>query len=44
MGLLEYFPDTQVRNSVALDAAMIDQYDQLLPKLERHIRACAKGP
>ena len=30
-------------NSVALDVAMIDQYDELLPKLERHIRACAKG-
>jgi hypothetical protein len=22
---------------------MIDQYDELPPKLERHIRACAKG-
>jgi transposase len=41
-GLLGHFPDPQVRNSVALDVAMIDQYDALLPKLERHIRACAK--
>jgi hypothetical protein len=23
--------------------AVIDHYDELLPKLERHIRACAKG-
>ena len=43
VGLLEHFPDVQVRNSVALDVAMIDHYDELLPKLERHIRACAKG-
>jgi transposase len=43
VGLLEHFPDVQVRNSIALDVAMIDQYDELLPKLERHIRACAKG-
>jgi transposase len=41
-GLLAHFPDPQVRNSVALDLAMIEQYDALLPKLERHIRACAK--
>ena len=41
-GLLAHFPDVQVRNSIALDLAMIDQYDALLPKLERHIRACAK--
>jgi len=41
-GLLSHFPDAQVRNCVALDVAMIDQYDALLPKLERHIRACAK--
>ena len=33
----------QVRNSVGLDLALIDHYDELLPKLERHIRACAKG-
>jgi transposase len=32
----------QVRNSVGLDLAVIDHYDELLPKLERHIRACAK--
>ena len=31
-----------MRNCVALDVAMIDQYDALLPKLERHIGACAK--
>jgi transposase len=43
VGLLEHFPDPQVRNSVALDVAVIDHYDELLPKLERHIRACAKG-
>jgi transposase len=43
VGLLEHFPDVQVRNSVALDVAVIDHYDELLPKLERHIRACAKG-
>ena len=42
-GLLAHFPDVQVRNSVALDLALIDHYDELLPKLERHIRACAKG-
>ena len=42
-GLLEHFPEVQVRNSVALDLALIDHYDELLPKLERHIRACAKG-
>jgi transposase len=42
-GLLAHFPDVQVRNSVALDLAVIDHYDELLPKLERHIRACAKG-
>src|SRR5574341_905322 len=42
-GLLAHFPDPQVRNSVGLDLAMIDQYDALLPKLERHIRACAKA-
>jgi transposase len=42
VGLLAHFPDPQVRNSIALDLAMIDQYDALLPKLERHIRACAK--
>src|SRR5512145_2185129 len=41
-GLLAHFPDPQVQNSVALDLAMIEQYDELLPKLERHIRACAK--
>jgi transposase len=41
-GLLAHFPDPQVRNSIALDLAMIEQYDALLPKLERHIRACAK--
>jgi len=40
--LLAHFPDVQVRNSVALDLAMIEHYDALLPKLERHIRACAK--
>jgi transposase len=40
--LLAHFPDPQVRNSVALDLAMIEQYDALLPRLERHIRACAK--
>jgi hypothetical protein len=33
VGLLEHFPDVQVRNSVALDLSLI----------ERHIRACAKG-
>jgi transposase len=43
VGLLEHFPDVQVRNSVALDVALIDHYDELLPKLERHIRTCAKG-
>jgi transposase len=43
VGLLEHFPDVQVRNSVALDLSLIDHYDELLPKLERHIRACAKG-
>ena len=42
-GLLAHFPDPQVRNSIALDLAMIDQYDALLPKLERHIRTCAKA-
>lgn len=42
VGLLEHFPDVQVRNSVALDLTLIDHYDELLPKLERHIRACAK--
>ena len=42
-GLLAHFPDPQVRNSIALDLAMIEQYDALLPKLERHIRACAKA-
>jgi transposase len=42
-GLLAHFPDVQVRNSVGLDLALIDHYDELLPKLERHIRACAKG-
>jgi transposase len=30
-GLLAHFPDPQVRNSVALDLAMIEQYDALLP-------------
>ena len=43
VGLLEHFPDVQVRNSVALDLSVIDHYDELLPKLERHIRACAKA-
>jgi transposase len=43
VGVLEHFPDVQVRNSIALDVAMIEHYDELLPKLERHIRACAKG-
>jgi transposase len=41
-GLLTHFPDPQVRNSIALDLAMIEHYDDLLPKLERHIRTCAK--
>jgi hypothetical protein len=41
-GLLAHFPDPQVRNSVGLDLAMIEQYDALLPKLERHLRSCAK--
>jgi transposase len=41
--LLAHFPDVQVRNSVGLDLALIDHYDELLPKLERHIRVCAKG-
>jgi transposase len=41
-GLLAHFPDVQVRNSIALDLAMIEQYEALLPKLERHIRSCAK--
>jgi transposase len=43
VGVLEHFPDIQVRNSVALDLSVIEHYDELLPKLERHIRACAKG-
>ena len=42
VGLLSHFPDPQVQNSIALDLALIEQYDVLLPKLERHIRACAK--
>src|SRR5262245_44222185 len=41
-GLLAHFPEVQVRNSVALDLSIIEHYDELLPKLERHIRACAK--
>jgi transposase len=41
-GLLTHFPDPQVRNSIALDLAMIEHYDTLLPKLEGHIRTCAK--
>jgi Transposase IS116/IS110/IS902 family len=39
--VLAHFPDPQVRNSIAL-GSMIEQYDALLPKLERHIRTCAK--
>jgi hypothetical protein len=42
-GLLSHFPDPQVKNSVALDLAMIEQYDALPPKLERHIRACRQA-
>lgn len=42
VGVLAHFPDPQVKNTIALDLALIEQYDALLPKLERHIRACAK--
>src|SRR5262245_16337052 len=31
VGLLEHFPDVQVRNRVALDVAVIDHYDELRP-------------
>ena len=37
------FSDPQVQKVVELDCTLIDYYDELLPKLERHIQACAKG-
>lgn len=37
-----HFPDPEVQQAITLDCTLIDYYDELLPKLERHIRACAK--
>ena len=36
------FADPQVQQAIQLDCTLIDYYDELLPKLERHIQACAK--
>jgi len=41
-GIAAHFPDTEVQKAIELDCTLIDYYDELLPKLERHILACAK--
>lgn len=41
-GIAQQFPDPEVQKAIELDCALIDYYDELLPKLERHIQACAK--
>ena len=42
VGIAEKFPDADVQKVIELDCTLIDYYDDLLPKLERHILACAK--
>ena len=41
-GLLEHFPDPVVRRSIALDLALIERYDELIPELELAIVRDAK--
>lgn len=41
-GIAAHFPDPEVQQAIELDCTLIDYYDELLPKLERHIQACAK--
>lgn len=36
------FVDPQVNKTIELDCALIDFYDEQLPKIERHILSCAK--
>ena len=42
VGLLERFPDSSVRKSLEIDAALLDQYDTLLSDLERTLVRDAK--
>jgi len=41
-GVVERFPDPQVQQSIAVDLALIDRYDQLLGELELTITRTAK--
>jgi len=41
-GVAERFPDISVQKSIELDLALIDQYDQLLHKVEHEISLIAK--
>jgi len=41
-GLAEHFPKGAVRDSIQLDLALIDQYDQLLTRLEHELSVTAK--
>ena len=41
-GVAEHFPDPSVRKSIALDLALIAQYDQLLGEVEWHLVRTAK--
>jgi transposase len=40
--MTERFADLQVKKSIEFDCALIDFYDEQLPKLEWHIQTCAK--
>jgi transposase len=42
LDLAERFADPQVKKSIEFDCALIDFYDEQLPKLEWHIQSCAK--
>jgi transposase len=42
-GLLDRFSDKSVRKSMALDLKLLDNYDELLPRLEHEISLIAKG-
>ena len=42
-GLLEHFPDPEMRQSIALDQALIDVYDEKLHALEYHLVKSAQA-
>ena len=42
-GVSDLFPDVSVRKSIELDLTLLDQYDQLLPRLEHEISLIAKS-